>query len=426
MRILAFYPYVPYPLDRGAYYRGFHLLRELARVHDVDLLALSEKGEGLAHRQVFTEFCHRVELVPFHHPPWARLFPTRLLNPLPSTVAHWTLPQVRTALDRMLATESYDAVHVFDIILAQYLAQSRIPLIVDRTRVDLQYQLMERRHMRFSAKTRVLNLENLCKLWRYERRVAARTCLQVVCGPDDETFIRRHISRRVPVVAIPNGVDVTYFHPEASPGDCRAANPTLLFCGAMDYNPNIDALRWYFASIHDQLAARFPDLRLLIVGKDPVPEVRAYGTRSNVVVTGAVPDVRPFYRRAWLQIVPLRIGGGTRLKIVESMAMGTPAISTTIGAQGLNLQHGHDILLADSATALAADTIRALEDSALRSSLEAHGLETVCTRLSWPMLGRQLTDVYAQHVSPLIPAFRNASLDAKRGKPLLAPAGDQR
>jgi len=140
-------------------------------------------------------------------------------------------------------------------------------------------------------------------------------------------------------------VDLDYFHPDAAP-DPRAEKPTVLFCGAMDYNPNIDALRWYFGDVHERLRQLVPELRVLIVGKAPVAEVLAYGGKPGVTVTGGVPDVRPYYRRSWLQIVPLRIGGGTRLKIVESMAIGTPVVSTTIGAQGLDLRHGEDILLA--------------------------------------------------------------------------------
>jgi glycosyltransferase involved in cell wall biosynthesis len=162
----------------------------------------------------------------------------------------------------------------------------------------------------------------------------------------------------------------------------------------MDYNPNIDALRWYFSHIHPALQQEIPDLRLWIVGKDPVPEVKACGG-PNVIVTGAVPDVRPYYRRAWLQMVPLRIGGGTRLKIVESMAMGTPVVSTSIGAQGLDLRHGHDILLADNPNAFIEQTVQALRDPDLRGRLQTAGLETVRSRLAWPMLGRQLSQLYS-------------------------------
>ena len=92
MKILVFYPYIPWPVDRGTYHRTFNLLRELARTHEVDFLALAENGEGMEHKGVFEQFCRRVEFVPFQHPAWQKLFPDRLLNPLPSNIAHWTLP----------------------------------------------------------------------------------------------------------------------------------------------------------------------------------------------------------------------------------------------------------------------------------------------------------------------------------------------
>ena len=169
----------------------------------------------------------------------------------------------------------------------------------------------------------------------------------------------------------------------------------MLFCGAMDYTPNVDALSWFFGEMHEPLRWLVPDLRVLIVGKSPTAEVRAYGGRPGVTVTGGVPDVRPFYRRAWLQIVPLRIGGGTRLKIPESMAMGTPVVSTTIGAQGLGLRHGQDLLLADTPGTFVRETARALADPCLRAYVEQEGRRTVQARLSWAMLGKQLSDFYA-------------------------------
>jgi glycosyltransferase involved in cell wall biosynthesis len=313
MKILAVYPYVPWPLNRGAYHRAYHLLKGLAVENSVDLLALSERGEGAEYKDLFTPFCDRVKIVPFQHPTWERLFPKRLLNPLPSTIAHWTTPMVASAIKTALAEETYDAVHVLDLVLAQFLMNERIPLVLDRTRVDLQYQLMEHRRVHFSFKNRLLNFENYAKLFLFERAVARRCALQVVCGPDDETFLRKYISRSVPISVIPNGVDLEYFHPGTATM-ARGPEPTVIFCGAMDYTPNVDALRWYFSEIHDRLAQKVANLKVLIVGKDPISEVKAYGQKGGVTVTGGVPDVRPYYKRAWLQIVPLRIGGGTRLK----------------------------------------------------------------------------------------------------------------
>jgi sugar transferase (PEP-CTERM/EpsH1 system associated) len=397
MNILVFYPYIPYPVDRGTYQRTFHLLRALARDHEVDLLALAEHGENIEQREVFESFCREVEFVPFEHPRWQKLFPDRLLNPLPSNVAHWTLPHVREALARRLARKRYDLVHVCDLVLAQYFLHEHRdqPLSVDRSRVDLQFQLMEHARMQFPFKTRLLRYENYAKLWAFERRIARRADLEVVCGPDDATFLHRHVTRNLPVEVIANGVDLDYFRPDSAP-DHRAEKPTVLFCGAMDYNPNIDALRWYFGEVHDRLRHHVPDLEVLIVGKAPVLEVQAHGQRPGVTVTGGVPDVRPYYRRSWLQIVPLRIGGGTRLKIVESMAMGTPVVSTTIGAQGLDLQHDSDILLADRPEEFAAQTARALQDTTLRTSLERNGTQTAHDHLAWPMLGQRLSHIYAQ------------------------------
>ncbi len=395
MRLLVFYPYVPYPLDRGTFHRTFHLLRELARDHHVDLLALAHKGEGMEHKAVFEEFCRRVDIVPFDHPDWPPLFPNRLLNPLPTSIAHWTIPGLDREIERLLRENNYDAVHCCDIVLAQYfLKRNRdIPLVIDRSRVDLLFQLAEHNRMNFSWRTKLLRCEGYAKMWFYEKRILRRAALEVVCGVDDEVFVRKWLDPKASVQVLVNGVDLEYFYPAASAVP-RSASPTILFCGAMDYNPNIDALRWYFSAIHDQLAAKVPELQVLIVGKSPVAEVQNYAQKPNVIVTGGVPDVRPYYRRAWMQMVPLRIGGGSRLKIVESLAMGTPVVSTTIGAQGLGLVHENDILLADTAEDFVAQTARALEDATLRERLKVSGLETVCSRLSWRTLGQQLSDIY--------------------------------
>jgi polysaccharide biosynthesis protein PslH len=395
MRLLVVYPYVPYPPDRGTFQRTYHLLRALAKDHEVDLLALCENGEREDQKPHFEGFCRRVEFVRFAHPPWPRLFPDRLLNPLPTTIRHWRLPHIAEALKRFIGTETYPLVHVCDIVMAQYFLENHqhVPLAIDRSRVDLQFQLAQRAALSRGFRQSLLDWENLAKLKRFEQRIARRTALEVVCGPDDENFIRLEISGQVRTLVITNGVDLDYFTPESTPMP-RAVEPTVLFCGAMDYSPNVDALRWFFEEIHAGLLEAVPQLRVLIVGKAPLPEVQAYASRTGVTVTGGVPDVRPYYRQAWLQIVPLRIGGGTRLKIPESMAMGTPVVSTTIGAQGLELRHGEEILLADTARSFIEETAKGLRDGPLRHSLEVTGQQTVRDRLSWKTLGRQLSETY--------------------------------
>jgi glycosyltransferase involved in cell wall biosynthesis len=373
------------------------LLKGLCEENEVDLIALAENGTGQEHSRIFEAFCRRVEVIPFQHPKWQRLVPNRLLNPLPSTIEHWNIARLKTVIESALARENYDFVHVLDIVMARFFIDrfKEIPLVVDRTRVDLLYQIMEQRRMKFSVKTQVLNIENMAKMLKFERAVARRAALQVVCGPDDADFVKKYVSSKARVEVIPNGVDLAYFKPNPQLAG-KESRPTILFCGAMDYNPNVDGLRWYFEKMHAQIAAAIPDLQMWVVGKDPVPEVKAFGKIKNVTVTGGVPDVRPYYQRAWLQVVPIRIGGGTRLKIVESLAMGTPVVSTTMGAQGLDLQHGHDALLADSEADFVAETIRGLRDAGLREKLVREGQTTVAARLSWDGLSARLRKIYAE------------------------------
>jgi glycosyltransferase involved in cell wall biosynthesis len=371
----------------------------------VDFVALIDQSEGMddleSKKAVFEEFCHEVEFIPFEHPPWQKLFPSRLFNPLPANVQHWQQPHISAAINQRLTPGRYDLVHIVDLVLVPYVLPhlSHTPYVVDRSRVDLQFQLMVYKTQQLSPGERLLKWEGFAKLLSYEKKMARTTKLEVVCGPDDEVFIHQHISQSAPVMVVANGVDLDYFHPASAP-DSRAALPTVIFCGAMDYKPNTDALEWFFESIHARLMARVPDVRVLIVGKNPIDEVKAYAPRPGVTVTGSVPDVRPYYRQAWLQMVPLRIGGGTRLKIVESLAIGTPVVSTTIGAQGLDLIHNENILLADTPDAFAAGIARALTDPALRHSLEAAGIATANERFGWPAIGARLSERYHSLLSP--------------------------
>lgn len=400
MNILVIYPYIPFPLDRGTFQRTFHLLLGLAERHTVDLLALSENGERLEHQSVFESFCREVRFVPFSHPKWKKLFPQRFFQPKPSTIEHWNCEEVANAIREQLRRYDYDAVHVCDIVLAQYFLKEHkdIPLTVDRSRVDLQYQTQQTRFGIRSWKGKLLALENIAKLWFYEKRVARRSQRQVLCGPDDHRFVRRFISRSVPLQVVPNGVDLDYFRHD--PHNNTDLSPTIVFCGAMDYMPNIDAIRWYFSEIHQHIAKAIPELKVLIVGREAGPEIREYSKVEGVTVTGGVPDVRPYYRRSWIQIVPLRIGGGTRLKIIESLSMGLPVVSTSIGAQGLNLKDGTDILLADDAGAFAAKVVDALSSEILRKNLQSNGIRQAHEHFAWKLIGKDLANSYPAMSTP--------------------------
>ncbi|SRR5579862_6164042 len=398
MRILLVYPYVPYPLDRGTYHRSFNLARELGRHHEIDLFCLNDSPAD-QHLPVFQEFSRRVRFHPFQNAEWPKLFPDRLLTQTPSSVTHWTQADVLPALREFCGEHEYDLIHFCDLVMWQYVSKidSAAPLVMDRSRVDLLFQTEEFNVLKLRAKERWLRRENLWKLARYERKVARALAATVVCGPDDETFSRRHIFAEARIKVLANGVDETFWDRAKFPST-PAPEPTVLFCGVMDYSPNVSGLEWYFRESDPLLLKRVPNRRILIVGKNPAPEVLALGKIPGVTVTGGVPDVRPYYRQAWAQMAPLLIGGGTRLKIVESACLGTPVVSTTIGAQGLDLRHDEHILLADEPETFAGAVGDMLTDTGLRSRLAEAGRRQVLEKYTWRKLGLDLSDYYVSLV----------------------------
>src|SRR5262249_37897863 len=174
-----------------------------------------------------------------------------------------------------------------------------------------------------------------------------------------------------------------------------ASTTNLVFVGSMSYLPNVDAAEFFVRDVLPLIAAEMPEVTLSIVGARPAASVQRLAADPHVRVTGLVDDVRPYYAAAAAAIVPLRIGGGVRMKILESMALGVPILSTRVGAEGLGLTDGSDLLLADTPADLAAAAIRLLGDPGLRDRLAAHARQTALRRFSWEAVVQTLEDVYA-------------------------------
>ena len=394
MQLLIVYPYVPYPLNRGTYHRVFNLARELGRHHRVDLFCLDDSNSEV-HRKVFEEFSERVFFQPFKHPAWPRFFPDRVCTATPVTVDHWKSSTAADALRQFTSGRHYDLIHFCDLVMWQFIEPlAKGPLLVmDRSRVDLLFQSEELRNLKLGWKEKLMRLENLWKLRRYEKKVAGQIFATVVCGPEDEVFLRENVAETARIKVLANGVDEHFFQRDHFPPRPDPA-PTVLFCGAMDYSPNVSGISWYFQHCDKALRRLVPGRRVLIVGKNPTTEVRALAEIPGVEVTGEVPDVRPYYQRAWLQMVPLLIGGGTRLKIVESLSLGTPVLSTTTGAQGLKLENGIHLLLADTPQEFIASLSGLLQDGAMRARLAEQGRKRVLEMYTWRKLGEELNEYY--------------------------------
>jgi glycosyltransferase involved in cell wall biosynthesis len=391
-RLLIFLPYVPYPLMRGTFQRVYHLAEALGGRFEVDLFCLSSEAGDAAHLERFQGFCNRVHFQPFQHAPWPPFLTDRIWNPLPVSVRHWWSDEVLDSFRGFTAGHDYEVVNFCDLVLWPYIKEvfPRHPRrVMDRSRVDWMYQTEVLATLKQGWVGKWMARENLFKIAKLEREVRRELALSVVCGPDDQTFLESKLGASEKVFVLPNGANVGFFNAdEWLPAPTE--KPTALFCGALDYTPNTDGLKWYFETIHPLVLAKCPEFRVILVGKNPTPEVKRYADLESVDFEGEVPDVRPYYQKAWMQMVPLRIGGGTRLKIAEGLSMANPVVSTALGAQGLELEHDKHLLLGDTPEDFAGAMLRYASDPELRRGQGAAGRARILELYTWGALGGRL------------------------------------
>jgi glycosyltransferase involved in cell wall biosynthesis len=361
------------------------LIGGLARSHSVSVLSLDEPGADRdAAMRATREYCDEVMTVPndrygrngVPHPSKRGLQLKSLLSPYSYERLVYHRPALQAALDQLVQRRRYDIINVEFSLMAGYRLPRTVRLVLDEHNIeyDILYrtQKVERQPVR-----KLYSYINYLKLRREERAAWRRFDGCVFTSARDEDVVRRDYPR-IPTAVVPNAVDADAFRPAQLPREPM----TLLFFGAMDYYPNTDGILYFLREIMPRLKPRFPSLRLHIVGQAPPEAVRSWAS-DDVIVTGFVDDVRPYLERASVVIVPLRIGGGTRLKIVEAMAMGKAIVSTTLGAEGIDVTDGENVLLADASDAFAAQVGRLLDDPRLVQRLGSAARQLVETRYTW-------------------------------------------
>jgi len=391
VRILVASAYLPYPPDSGGRARGYHLLRWMAERHAVDLLAFTHDPADLARVPPLQRLCASVRTVPapaYPLGPWARL--RRALQAPADLVMPRRSAQMAAALAH---SPPFDLAFLEDLGVAEYARLlAGAPTILSKHNVEAElHRQLARAKRPLSPAWALARLEALA-LARHEGPVAALFRHVIVVSEQERARLAAHCpAGRIAVV--PNGVDTGYFAPQ--PGVAEEPG-SLLFVGTFFWPPNVDAARWLVSDILPRIRREVPGVRLCLVGHDPPPDIQALARPPDVIVAGSVPDVRPYLARAAVCVVPLRIGGGTRLKILDALAMGRPVISTSLAGEGLDLAPGHELLIADGAEAFAAATVRLLRDPAQRAALGAAGRQAVESRHTWPTVLAGLEPLIAE------------------------------
>ncbi len=387
-RIAIFTPYVPYPPDTGGKNRSYHVIKALSCHFDVDVYSTNHELRDQSHALQFNHEVRQLYIFEIHKSRRFRDFMKWILSPWPRFVDYFQDDRALLQAWIALRAEDYDLVIADELCMTPY-AELRpdLPRIVMRHKIDSLHVSGVAAASPWSIEKILLWIE-AWKLRRYERQKMKFYHACITCSEADAAFVRRD-APGIRIQVIPNGVDLEFFRPSGIP---REDPPILLFVGTMHYYPNIDAVRYFFETIYPFIRQVRPDVRVQIVGHRPPPEIQRLADPPSIEVTGSVPDVRPYYERASVFIVPLRLGGGTRLKIVEAMAMGLPVVSTSVGAEGLDVHPGEDIWIADDPRAFAEGVLRLLSDPALWGRLSTGGRRLAC-RYDWKELTRPLVDL---------------------------------
>ena len=383
MKILMAFHAPPCPPDIGPSRRHYHVLMETLKQHDVWVLSLGTAADRAA-------LIERTGLAP-HRVWFVAADASRLVKAVRSTYYACTgrsdfrrlyHPRFQRRLRELVRREAFDVAYFSTVMLGCYDLPRGLPLVGDTHNVE--HDNLARaaaaapewwRRAFFGAQARLTRRE--------ERRHAGKFSLVCATSPRDRRLLQQ-LAPDTRTAVVPNGIDLEKYRPSSDAPE----DGLILFSGLMSYYPNEHAAVRLATRILPRIRAEIPRARLLIAGADPAPAVRALGG-DDVEVTGRVPDVRPCYARAQVAAVPLSIGGGTRVKVLEAMAMGVPVVSTTLGCEGLSVVDGDSVLLADSDAALADAIVRVLTTPALRDTL-ARGGFAVAERYDWRRVGHDL------------------------------------
>jgi glycosyltransferase involved in cell wall biosynthesis len=391
MRILFLSRWYPYPTDNGARIRAFNLLKYLAERHTVDMISFASGPVSEGQVQVMQTVCQRVQAVTYH--PFQ---PTRVkammgfFSPRPRSVIDTFQSEFQALVQQWVQENRYDCLIASEIDMIPYaLSVLGVPRILEEIEVTtIREQFVKEQNPLRKARHAL----TWWKLQSYVRQSLPQFAgFTTVSAEELKGVAALVLHYRGKMAVIPNGVDIAAQQQNFGPSQ----PDTLVYAGAMTYKANFDAVAYFLAEIWPLIRAERPQATFYVTGKlDGVP-VEQLPPREGVVLTGYLDDVRPRVAQSWLSVIPLRLGGGTRLKILESLALGTPVVTTSKGMEGLELKAERDLLVADTPKQFAAAVLQLLRDPNLRTALSQRG-QLAVNRYDWPKIGAELCEFVAE------------------------------
>jgi polysaccharide biosynthesis protein PslH len=398
-----------HPLDKGGRIRTYEMLRQLLRHHRITYLTLDDGNRAPDAIERAAEYCTDLVRVSTRTSAkgsmrfYAELL-RNLFSPLPYAVAKYRSAAMERTIEQLVERDTPDLL-VCDFLAPSVNVPDDLPVASVLFQHNVEATIWQRHAAVAKGRWRRAYLgRQWQRMHAYERAQCRRFSHVVAVSAEDAAAFASDYGTSA-VSHVPTGVDTEYFRPS---GQAARAPREIIFTGSMDWMPNEDAVRYFIADILPIIHAQQPDVSFTIVGRNPSPSIWSLADRHpQVRVTGTVPDVRPFLERAAVIVVPLRVGGGTRLKLFEAMAMEKAIVTTTVGAEGLPVRDDEHLLIADSPDAFAAAVLTVLRDPASGDGLGQRAAALVRSRFGWSRAAEQFADSCRQALAEVAPAPSN-------------------
>ena len=405
MKILFLAPRLPYPADTGGKIRTLNILKQLAKKAQIHLVCFSFEPQDHEFSETFKKMGIKVSLVTMQEPNFLIKSTELLLNAMPYSMSKYFSVSMKTFLSSLKEKESFDALHADHLHMTYYRdGFNDLPCVVDEHNVE--YMILKRcAQIEHNYRKKIIFLDQSQKMKSYEARQIGKFTRYLAVSEDDKNILERLIQGKIKGEVIPNGVDTEFFktiddRPETIDQESKSqvsSLESLVFTGSLDWLPNEDAVLFFCKEILPLIWRSNPEAKFYVVGKGATQKLLELSQQDKrIVMTGRVDDVRPFIAKSQVFVVPIRVGGGTRLKILEAMAMEKAVVSTTVGAEGIQHTKGKDILLADEPQDFADKVVSLLNNPSKRQEMGEAGRELVCRLYDWNIIGERLNAIYRE------------------------------
>ena len=404
LRILWLTQVVPYPPTGGSLQRAYHIVRCLGAEHDLHVIAMHHRPMTPAMlaeaKAALSPFCKTLDIVDVSASTkpvgLLALAAQSLVTGFPMSVSIFRSARFRRLVRDAVRTHRFDLAHIDTISVADYIDDvASIPTVMAHIGAE-SYMIRRRIPQERSRLRRLFFRREAVSLERYERAMCSRVAMNLAVSELDRDLLKQ-VAPQAPFEVVENGADVDFFRPVA-----RSRAKRLVFAGRLDQASNRDGLRWFLQSAWPLIAKTHPEATFDIIGPTPPADIVAMaGTDRRITVHGLVPDVRVHFASASVVVSPLRDGGGTRLKILDALAMGMPLVATTVACEGIDITPGRHALIADTPDEFNAQISRLFADPDLCDRLSAEGRALIETRYSWQSIGSKLARLYRSQVQPV-------------------------